>query len=252
MTLTFVILGDSHQVTAQQFRTLVDVGVRIISDAARDSHVQFTVGGLHASAPTIVWEPRTELADLDIEGEFRTIARRVQEGVAELETDGQLPEWMAETTARQLYQAADMFDDGPIQGLSFAAFGRQHRMTRQTYRTLDRVLHEATETLGSITGVLVTATLNKGPHVTVQDETHERGVQCFVDERALREAGRWIGERVIASGVVRRDRLGRPIQIKKAKVEPVGEHQRVTVAEMGGLLEGGPDSVEWLRSQRGE
>lgn len=250
--LTFVILGDSHMVTAQQFRTLVDVAVRVISDAARDSHIDFTVGGLHASSPTIVLEPRSELDGLDVESQFRVIAARIEDGVRELEDDGDLPEWMAEATARQLYQAADMFEDGPVEGLSFAANGRQYRMTRQTYRTLDRVLHETTETIGSVTGVLVTATLTHGPHVTVRDETHERGVQCFVEARTLQEAGGWIGERVLVSGVVKRDRLGRPIQIAKAKVEPAGERRPVTVAEMGGLFEGGPDSVEWLRSQRGE
>ena len=48
--LTFVINGDSHQVTAEQFRTLVDVAVRIMKDASRDAGVEFIVEELHAEA----------------------------------------------------------------------------------------------------------------------------------------------------------------------------------------------------------
>lgn len=61
--LTFVINGDAHQVTADQFRTPVDVAVGIMADASRDSGVEFTIGALHPSAPTIVWNPQAKQAD---------------------------------------------------------------------------------------------------------------------------------------------------------------------------------------------
>lgn len=249
--LTFVIDGESHQVTADQFRALVDVAVRVMRDASRDAGVEFTIEGLHASAPTIVWSPQATQADADVEEAFMLVARRIDAGVAMLEQDSGVPEWMAGATASALYQAAGWFGETAIDGVSFRANGKARKLTRQTYRTLDRVLHEETDAIGSVTGTLITATLRKGAHVTVQDELHGRGVECFVGKPQLREASQLIGERVTVVGRVRRDYLGRPVRVGNARVEAAPEPRHVSVAEMSGALRGGPDSVEWLRDQRG-
>jgi len=249
--LTFVINGESHQVTADQFRTLVDVAVRIMRDASRDAGVEFTIEGLHASAPTIVWDLQATQADTDVEDAFMRIARRIDDGVVMLEQDEGIPEWMGGATASALYQAAGWFGETAIDGMSFRANGKFQKLTRQTYRTLDRVLHEETDAIGSVTGTLITATLRKGAHVTVEDEIHARGVECYVGKPQLREASQLIGERVTVVGHVRRDYLGRPVKVGSARVEAALEPRRVSVAEMGGALPGGPDSVQWLRDQRG-
>lgn len=249
--LTFVINGDSHQVTAEQFRILVDVAVRIMTDASRDAGVEFTIEGLHASAPTIVWDPQAKQADTDVDEAFLEVAHRIEVGVAMLEQDDGVPAWMARATATALYQAASWFGETAIDGVSFRADGKARTLTRQTYRTLDRVLHEETDAIGSVTGTLITATLRKGAHVTVEDETYGRGVECYVGKPLLREASQLIGDRVTVVGRIRRDYLGRPVRIGNARVEAAPEPRRVSVAEMGGALQGGPDSVEWLRDQRG-
>lgn len=249
--LTFVINGESHQVTADQFGTLVDVAVRIMRDASRDTGVEFTVGSLHASAPTVVWDPRPTSAQIDVDRAFTQIAARLETGVTMLEEDEDVPEWMTAATANALYQASAWFGDTAIEGLSFLTNGQQRKLTRQTYRTLDRVLHEETDTIGSVVGTLVTATLTRGAHVTVQDEVHNRGVQCFLGKAALREAGQLIGERVTVAGKVRRDYRGRPVRVSSARVDAAPEPTRISVAEMGGAFVGGPDSVSWLREQRG-
>lgn len=116
---------------------------------------------------------------------------------------------------------------------------------------MDRVLHEESDAIGSITGTLITATLRKGAHVTVQDEVHERGVECYVGRSALQSVGRLIGERVEVVGQVQRDYLGRPTRVSRAVVAAAPKVAKVSVAEMGGAFRGGPDSVEWLRDQRG-
>ena len=250
--LTFVINGDSHQVTADHFRTLVDVAVRIMKDASRDAGVEFTIEGLHASAPTIVWEAKAVRADTDVDETFTKIAHRIDAGIDMLEHDDGVPEWMADSTATALYQAASWFGETAIEGLSFLTNGRPRKLTRQTYRTLDRVLHEETDAIGSVTGTLITATLRKGAHITVQEEIHGRGVECYVEKPALREASQLIGERVTVIGRIRRDYLGRPVRVGNARVEAAPERRRVSVVEMGGALQGGPDSVEWLRDQRGD
>jgi len=251
MVLTFVIGGESHQVTAEQFRTLIDVAVRLIKDASRSSGVDFTIGSLHASAPTIEWQPQASVADVALDTEFVRVAQRLESGIEMLEEDAGLPDWMAEPTARALYQASALFGETAIDGVVFGRNGRQRKITRQTYRTLDRVLHETTDAIGSITGVMITATLTNGPQLTVRDDVSGRAVRCTVDRRTLRQAAQWIGEKVTAAGHIKRDHMGRPERITNAMIEPLPERQRVTVAEMGGAFEGGPDSVTWLREQRG-
>lgn len=250
--LTFVINGDSNQVTAEQFRTLVDVAVRIIRDASRDAGVEFTIQALHASMPTIVWEPQATAADTDIEQAFAQIAQRIAAGATMLEQDEGVPEWMTGATASALYQAASVFGETAVAGVSFLTNGKRRKLTRQTFRTLDRVLHEEADAIGSVTGTLITATLRKGAHVTVQDEIHGRGVECYVEKPALRDASQLIGERVTVVGRVRRDYLGRPSRVSSARVKAAPNVPRVSVAEMGGALHGGPDSVGWLRDQRGD
>lgn len=249
--LTFVINGESHEVTAEQFRTLVDVAVRIMKDASRSEGVEFTVASLHASKPTIVWQPRVANADVDVDDAFASIAHRIDEGVAMLEDDLGIPDWMAAATANALYQASSDFGEGSIDGVSFNTNGHARKLTRQTYRTLDRVLHERTDAIGSVTGTLVTATLRNGAHVTVKDEIHDRGVLCYLAKTHLRETGQLLGERVTVTGNLRRDYLGRSLEIRNSRVEATPEPRRVTVAEMAGALAGGPDSVTWLRDQRG-
>ncbi len=249
--LTFVINGESHAVTAEQYRTLVDVAVRIMKDASRSEGVEFTVASLHASAPTIVWQPRVSSDDVDVDDAFTKVAHRIDEGVTMLESDRGVPDWMAAATANALYQASSGFDEGSVSGVTFNTNGHARKLTRRTYRTLDRVLHEQTDAIGSVTGTLVTATLRKGAHVTVQDAIHDRGVLCFVAKADLREAGQLLGERVTVTGSLLRDYLGRPLEVRNARVEATPQPRRVTVAEMAGALAGGPDSVTWLREQRG-
>lgn len=248
--LTFVINGESNEVTAEQFRTLVDVAVRIMKDAARTEAVGFTVESLHASAPTIVWQPQVTGGDVDAEEAFTKVAHRIDAGVAMLEADQGVPEWMAAPTANALYQASSDFGEGSVDGVSFNTNGHARKLTRRTYRTLDRVLHEQTHAIGSVTGTLVTATLRKGAHVTVQDEIHDRGVLCFLAKADLRAAGQLLGERVTVVGNLRRDYLGRPLQVRNSRIEATPAARRVTVAEMAGAM-AGPDSVAWLREQRG-
>jgi hypothetical protein len=115
--LTFVINGDSHEVTAEQFRTLVDVAVRIMADASRNAGVEFTIEALHASAPTIVWDPQPKHANTDVGEAFQEVAHRIEVGVARLEQDDGVPEWMARPTATALYQAASWFGETPIDGM---------------------------------------------------------------------------------------------------------------------------------------
>lgn len=249
--LTFVINGESRQVTADQFGTLVNVAVRIMKDASRDAGVEFTVKSLHASAPTVVWDAQQTRAQLDVDHAFTQITARLETGVAMLEEDEGVPEWMTAATVNALYQASAWFGDTAIEGLSFLTDGQPQKLTRQTYRTLDRVLHEETDSIGSVVGTLVTVTLTHGAHVTVQDEVHNRGVQCFVGKAELREAGQLIGERVTVAGRVRRDYRGRPVRVNSARVDATPVPTNVSVAEMGGAFAGGPDSVTWLREQRG-
>ena len=248
--LTFVINGESHEVTAEQFRTLVDVAVRIMKDASQSEGVEFTVESLHASAPTIVWQPQVIGAEVDVNEAFTNVANRIDEGVTMLEADEGVPDWMAAATANALYQASSDFGEGSVDGVSFNTNGHARKLTRRTYRTLDRVLHEKTDAIGSVTGTLVTATLSNGPHVTVKDEIHDRGVLCFVAKADLRAAGQLLGERVTVVGKLRRDYLGRPLQVRNSRIEATPEPSRVTVAEMAGALTG-PESVTWLREQRG-
>lgn len=251
--LTFVIDGESHEVTAEHFVSLVDVAVRLMRDAARDTGLVFTVGGLHASAPTIEWAPTTKKAKVDVELASDRVADRIEQGIELLEHEegAALPDWMSEATAKALYQTTKWFGKTEVHGMSFSRNGRPHRLTRATYRTLDRVLTDETDTIGSITGELVTATLYNGAHLTVTDSAHGHGVRCDVDRTTLREAGQWIGSRVTVMGRVKRDYLGRPEKVTSAKVEVEPERRRVTAAEMVGAFEGGPDSVQWLREQRG-
>lgn len=248
--LTFVINGEPHEVTAEQFRTLVDVAVRIMKDASRSAGVEFTIESLHASAPTIVWQPQVIGAEVDVNEAFTNVAHRIDEGITMLEADEGVPDWMAAATANALYQASSDFGEGSVDGVSFNTNGHARKLTRRTYRTLDRVLHEKTDAIGSVTGTLVTATLSNGPHVTVKDEIHDRGVLCFVTKADLRAAGQLLGERVTVVGKLRRDYLGRPLQVRNSRIEATPEPSRVTVAEMAGALTG-PESVTWLREQRG-
>jgi hypothetical protein len=250
MTLTVVVDGDSEQVTAQRFRGLVDVAVEIMADAARGTGVELTVAGLHASRPTLVWAPRTQRADIDADEALLDIGQRIRDGVEVLERDEAVPEWMSTGTVRRLYGASGWFGEAGLHGLSFSVEGHAATLTRRTYRTLDRLLHEQGQAIGSVTGVLVTATLNHGSHVTIEEEVHGRGVRCAVIPSALANVAGWIGSRVTVTGVVHRDYRGRPEQVTPARVEPWAETPKVGVEEMVGAFNG-PDSVHWLREQRG-
>ena len=247
--LTLIVRGDSHLVTADQFATLVDVAVQMIRDASQGTDVDFVLGGLHASQPTVTLAPQASTDVIDVDREFERIADRLESGIEELEEHGELPGWMSDGTAQQLHKATKLFGETHVDGLTIGREGQAPQMTRETYRTLDRVLHSHDHAVGSIEGLLVTATLNKGAHVSVREDTYGRTVRCYISRDALTNAAGLIGERVVATGLLRRDRLGRPHRMNAAKVEAAVVRRGVTVAEMAGKFTG-PDSVEWLKEQR--
>ncbi len=248
--LTLVIDGESRQVTADQFAELVDVVVRLIRDAAAGSGITFTVGGLHASSPTVEWAPQRRIVDVDVDVEFARIASLIEAGVEDLEQGRDVPHWMSDTTAERLYQAASRFGESAVDGLLIGREGQRRHVTRSTYQTLDRALKAASDAIGSIDGQLVTATLNSGGYVSVRESVHGRTVRCYVKVSDLPNAAGLIGLPVTVFGKLRRDRLGRPQRIQGATVEARPERRIVTVEEMDGVFSG-PDSVSWLREQRG-
>jgi excisionase family DNA binding protein len=249
--LTFVVEGETHQVSAHHFSELVAVAVRLMRDAAKGTGVGFNVAGLHASNPTIDWQPVSVDEDtLDVDSEFDRIVSRIHTGIGMLEREATVPEWMAETTARQLHEVARWFGETEVDGLTFRSNGHRQSITRESYLTLDRWLHEESEAIGSVTGTLITATLHGGPHVNVKDELYERVVHVRLTRDELREAGQWIGLRVTASGRMKRDFAGRPKRIASGTIELVPEAARVTTAEAAGLFRSGPAVVAWLDEQR--
>jgi hypothetical protein len=137
---------------------MLDVAVRMMKDATGLSDIHFTVGGLHASEPTVLWVPQSGSTDVDVDVEFERIAQRLEGGIDLLEGDAGLPDWMTDATARALHHASGLFGETAIDGLAFARGRSQKKLTRQTYRTLDRVSREESDAIGSITGVLVTCT----------------------------------------------------------------------------------------------
>jgi hypothetical protein len=249
--LTFVIDAETHQVTEDQLRDLVDVGVRIMKDAARASGLSFRIANLHSSAPTFVWTPTAKKATVDVDAEFDRMARRLVEGIDDLEADRGVPDWMSETTARALYGASGRFDTSGVDGLTFSHDGTHRRITRQAYRTLDRVLHEESKSLGTVTGRLVTVTLNNGAHVSVADEAFSNSVHCYVSEDELRRAGQWVGLRVVATGEVNRSYTGQPLSVRRATIDLVPTPEHVSVADATQLYRNGPSVERFLREQRG-
>lgn len=171
--------------------------------------------------------------------------------IALLEHDAGVPEWMTEPTTNALYGAAELLGEGTIASATFLRDGNRMTITRQTCRTLDRVLHETTEAIGSVRGVLVTR--DAAQRVAHHGDRRRAGSGSAAWS-TMSPCGRPAGgsaRRWVVSGHVRRDHLGRPDRVAKATIEPVPDTPLVTVAQMGGALEGGPESVTWLREQRG-
>lgn len=153
---SFAINGDAREMTAEQIGVLVDIAARIMMDASRPEGVEFTVESVDASVGTVVWQPQMTDPDVDLGEALTRIAHRIDEAVTMLETDQGIPDWMAAATANSLYRASRGFGEGGIDGVSFDINGHTRTMTRRAYRTLDRVLHERTNAIGSASPIEAT------------------------------------------------------------------------------------------------
>ncbi len=147
-----------------------------------------------------------------------------------LERDAGMPEWTTEPTAKALYGGAELLGETAVNSLTFA---RRAPASHDATDVPDPrpVLHGKTETVGSVQGVLVTATLTNEPHVTVRRRAGTGSP--LSGRRAGVEAARRVDRRHRRRHRTCQARPPRsPDQVTKAEIAPLAGSAAVA-AEMG-------------------
>ena len=259
--LTIVVNGPSGEVAVDDYLDMLGAVVRALGDVTRGMATPrrrptWNVNKLHTSEPTMLLEGRVpagapvNLHDV-IEARYLRVLRALEQG------DG-TPQYLTETTMRGLYRVTGMFGQSPVAAITVRGGDGNRdtvRLTRETYRTLDRLLNATSQAIGSVTGIMATSTINQGRHFMVNDEVTDRGVRVDVDEDLLHEGSAWVERRVRIFGTVTRDGLDRPTAVKATRVELLPDDEEpMPLTSMRGAFPdftGGMPAEEFIRMQRG-
>jgi hypothetical protein len=259
--LTVVVDAPSGEISVEEYLSVLGVAVRALKDVsraltARSKRPEWKLESLHTSRPTTVLRakmPPMSPGNLDgvIEDHFLRTLRALESG-------GAAPRHLTHGTLTRLHTVAQGFGIGVVQGFTVTRSSDDAgvTLTRKTFRNLDRLFHESTAAWGSVTGVLRTATVDKGRHLQLRDDVFGVGVRCDIEEAdLLQTAGALLERHVTVSGLVRRDHQGRPQSVEATSVELIEDSHETfpTVADMFGAypdFTGDLSTEEFIRAQR--
>jgi hypothetical protein len=264
--LRVVFQGETHEVDLGAFLNALSATLEALHDADRSAtpgqrKLTWKLRGLHSSRPTaqIAPEPRSSLKRPPAQGYERLITDRFFEALHAIETGGGAP-YLSDATLSHLHQVTGGFDAEGMLGISITTTdrpqAREVRLTRSAYRYLDKLLTPTNAAIGSVTGIVVTITVDKGKRLaTVRDDVFSGAVRCQLPGVQLVEAATAaLGRRVTVSGHVLSNERGQPQRIEARSIEMLpGDDEFPEAAKTAGALPdftGGMATDEWLRRGR--
>lgn len=255
-----VDLEDYLEAVSAALRTLKAVDRRV-GDASR--RLGWKLQRLESSEPTtlVLPVPATTTTPADYES---VVISRTFAALNMLEAGGEFPD-LPDKVVRHWYDVTSRFENGGPSGFSLDDLtheGVHHRvrLTRRAYRHIDKLLKTSYESIGSVTGEIITVSKEAGrTFVTIRDEIFGNAVKCTdlgVGLVTKASAGLPDNRRATVTGVLTTDSRSRPTAVKRVQSIDIlrRRSELPTSADVAGHfsdLTGDLSTDEFLRRQRG-
>ena len=219
---------------------------------------------LESSEPTTLVLPVPATTTTPFSYESVVISRTIA-ALEMLEVGGQFPE-LPDKIVRDWYDVTGRFENGGPSGFSIDDLnheGLHHhrvRLTRRAYRHIDELLKTSYESIGSVTGEIITVSKEAGrTFVTIRDEVFGNAVKCTdLGGELVTKASAGLPEnrRATVTGILTTDSRSRPTAVKRVRdLEILSRRSELpTSADVAGRfpdLTGDLSTEEFLRRQRG-
>jgi hypothetical protein len=187
------------------------------------------------------------------------IAAAFVSGLATLEEDAIQPPLYSIDTLSKVRKLTANFSASGATGLRTRILGGgtspQASVTRTAGDHAGELLTPASQAIGSVTGVLGAISIVGRSQYDVYEDHTNRRVRCEFDDADVEAVKAALGHRVIAAGVVQRNRRGNPLRVLQPgfKVLPP-EDQLPGLSDLIGSdpdFTDGQPAVEWVRQGRG-
>ena len=254
--ITFTIEGDSIRPwsfaeSVQTFERLLEDVDRICSaDDRQTLRWELVKIGSGSIEMSLVGAPRSEdvAPNLNVPGHC---VRAVQD-VA----NGRVPQSDRNLRTVERVLAFRRSITGGLTGFNVDApsTGEQVRITKAVVESAERLLARST-TIGAIEGRLEALNIHDRPRFTVYDAVTGAGTACFFGDELLKEVVGSVGAKVLVAGKIRRDRDGRPREIRgitefRRLGRPIGSPSVLELEGVYSAMEG--DTLDYLAEIRGE
>lgn len=183
----------------------------------------------------------------------RRVVRTCTRAIRIVEAGGERPAGVNDAALTHLQRIAQQTtSDIPTVTMEVPVDREKSTISRQTDSNVERLLHYEFS-IGSIEGRLEALTIHDENRFTIYDAVSGVGVRCYFDDDDLRRVQDAVGRKVIVYGRLRRDREGRPQQIRPVRFwNPIDIPPREQLPSPEGVFAGLGDSRTYLELIRNE
>ncbi len=255
--ITIVVDGDTEPIVAESFLSAVSNSLEVLKDLEtaismrRRTALKWVIGALHFGSPAMM--TLRPIAP----PEFRDISAQVVEayldGLELLLRDGHIPEYFSDDALEAVKRLARIPTNG-VRRLTLSHNGRTVRVTERIAVRIDELIGQSYLSEGTIEGRLEMVTVHQTPYFRIYDAIHGLGIPCYFDQEILEQVRSGLNKRVIVSGRIRSDRIGKPESMRVSNIEVLEPRpERVTPSKLRGLGRGmteGKLAEDYLRELR--
>ena len=219
----------------------------------RRATLRWTLGKLSYGSPatiTMVGFPPAEGRDVGPD-----VARRYIDGLRLLSVGKELPDFFSESALQAAKRLAQLTRDN-ARSITITSSERSIQVTQRIGVNIDDLMNRSYASEGTVEGVVEMATLHERTYFRIYDAIHGWGIPCYFATEMLDDVRDALGRRVIASGSLRSDHLGKPSSMRVNAIRRLRDDDELpSPKEIRGIAKGmteGRKAEDYLREIRGD
>lgn len=256
--IIITVQGESEEVPARGFVEAISNSLEVLSelDSAisqkRAGTLRWVIGSLKYESPAVVTLRALPISEeVDVSAE---VAQSYIEGLRVLQEGKNLPPIFSEAALNATKRLARIQEG--IKAVKVRHKKETIQITERLAVNIEELVSRTYESVGSIEGALEMVTIHSQRYFRVYEPVHGRGVVCYFPAELLETVKASLGGRVVVSGRLRSDQLGKPESITVADLRALPEEEKLPrPSELRGLVKGmtaGEKAEDYLRKLRGD
>jgi hypothetical protein len=259
-TIELRVEGSHGEITLRRFLGMMGEALAVLRDldsaiaADPRGSLEWYVTNLHASDLTATIEQRPKPGKMGDHGSL--VASTFVRGLDTLQHEATQPPYMSESGLKAIGKLSSNIGVNGATGFRAVAVGAQvsARVDREAGANVRRVLAPRFKARGSVTGKLEMIQVHRGRTFNIYGSRNHRAVRCSFREDLLEDAKAFLGDLVIASGIVHRNARGDALRLDVETIVSLTTASVPRVDQIYGIdpnFTGDQTTAEYLAELRG-